>query len=122
MEQQDYQNFEVIVVDQSDPFKASYYKDYSLDLQVVYQKEKALWLARNTAIKQAKGDYLLFFDDDSRVDADWIRQHLKCLDFLRFYIYIYIYIHKLRWAMVIPLVLLQVYKYQYIYIYIYIYR
>jgi hypothetical protein len=52
LEQQDYKNFEVIVVDQSEPF-------------------------------QEQADYLLFFDDDSRVNTDWIRTHLKCLDFFK---------------------------------------
>lgn len=80
LEQQDYQHFEVIVVDQSVPFQQEFYKDYALDMQVIYQKDKALWLARNTAIKRANGDYILLFDDDSRVDAHWIRNHLKCLD------------------------------------------
>jgi hypothetical protein len=31
----------------------------------------------------AKGDYLLFYDDDSRVDSDWITQHIKALDFFK---------------------------------------
>lgn len=81
LEQQDYKNFEVIVVDQSEPFQKDFYKSFSLELEVVYQKEKALWLARNTAVKLSKGEYLLFFDDDSRVEADWITNHIKCLDF-----------------------------------------
>ncbi|MGB1308702.1 MAG: glycosyltransferase family 2 protein [Oceanihabitans sp.] len=81
LEKQDYKNFEVLVVDQSAPFNAEFYEAFSLDLKLIYQEEKALWLARNTAIKQATGDYLLLFDDDSRVDPDWIRNHLKGLDF-----------------------------------------
>lgn len=81
LEQQDYTNFEVIIMDQSVPFQESFYNQFSLDLKVKYQKEKALWLARNTAIKQAKGDYILLFDDDSRVEPNWISDHLKCLDF-----------------------------------------
>jgi glycosyltransferase involved in cell wall biosynthesis len=81
LEQQDYTNFEVIVVDQSTPFQADFYAPFKLELQVIQQNEKALWLARNTAIHQSKSDYLLLFDDDSRVSKDWIRQHLKCLDF-----------------------------------------
>lgn len=81
LEQQDYDNFEVIVVDQSQPFQSAFYNDFNLDIKVFYQEEQALWLARNTAIKYAKGDYLLLFDDDSRVDCSWIRYHLKCLDF-----------------------------------------
>lgn len=81
LEQQEYTNFEVIVVDQSEPFQENFYNGFHLDLHVVYQKEKALWLARNTAIKKAKGDYFLLFDDDSRVDSQWISNHLKCLDY-----------------------------------------
>lgn len=81
LEKQDYRSFEVIVVDQSEPFKADFYSGFKLDLNVVYQEEKALWLARNTAIKQSKGNYLLLFDDDSRINSDWISQHIKCIDF-----------------------------------------
>ena len=83
LELQDYHNFEVIVIDQSEPLKKEFYSDYKLDLNLIYQKEKALWLARNIAIKEAKGDFLLLFDDDSRVDKDWITNHLKCLDFFK---------------------------------------
>lgn len=83
LEQQDYTHFEVLVVDQSTPFQAAFYEGYDLDLDVVYQEEQALWLARNTAIRRSTGDYLLLFDDDSRVSSDWIRNHLKCIDFFK---------------------------------------
>ncbi|MFT6127212.1 MAG: glycosyltransferase involved in cell wall biosynthesis [Flavobacteriaceae bacterium] len=81
LEKQDYKNFEVLVVDQSEPFREDFYQGFQLDLKVSYQKEKALWLARNTAIKSSKGDYILLFDDDSRVESNWVSEHLKCLDF-----------------------------------------
>lgn len=76
---QTYQNFEVIVVDQSDPFQATFYQQWSYDIKVIPQQEKALWLARNTAIKMSTGDLILLFDDDSKVEADWIEQHIRCL-------------------------------------------
>lgn len=81
LEQQAYSNFEVIVVDQSEPFQQEFYDQFDLDLQLIYQEEKALWLARNVAIRKSRGDYILLFDDDSRIDPDWISHHLKTLDF-----------------------------------------
>ncbi|EMY80828.1 putative glycosyltransferase [Psychroflexus gondwanensis ACAM 44] len=81
LEQQDYKHFEVIVVDQSEPFQKDFYKDFKLDLKLIHQEEKALWLARNTAIKNAKGSIILLSEDDVRINDDWIVQHLKCLDF-----------------------------------------
>ena len=83
LELQDYTNFEVIIVDQSEPFQSDFYDAFNLAINVTYQSEKALWLARNTAIKASKGDYILLFDDDSRVESDWIRQHLRCLDYFQ---------------------------------------
>jgi glycosyltransferase involved in cell wall biosynthesis len=71
------------VVDQSEPFQNEFYEEFQLNINLIYQEEKALWLARNTAIKQSKGEYVLLFDDDSRVDKDWITQHLKTLDFFK---------------------------------------
>lgn len=81
LENQTYKNFDVLVIDQSEPFKNEFYKDFKLDLKVHYQKEKALWLARNSAIKISDAELFLLFDDDSRVDENWIYNHIKCLDF-----------------------------------------
>lgn len=83
LENQDYKNFEVIIVDQSEPFNEDFYKGWNLDLKYYHQEEKALWLARNFAIKSATGEYILLYDDDSRVEPDWIRQHLKCIDYFK---------------------------------------
>jgi glycosyltransferase involved in cell wall biosynthesis len=81
LEKQDYKNFDVIIIDQSEPFQKEFFENFNLDIKLVHQKEKALWLARNTAVKMSNADFLLLFDDDSRVEKDWITQHLKCLDF-----------------------------------------
>tara|TARA_R100000750_G_C2346293_1_gene96497 strand:- start:1380 stop:2720 length:1341 start_codon:yes stop_codon:yes gene_type:complete len=83
LEKQEYTNFEVIVVDQSTPFQADFYKKFNLEIQLVQQTERALWLARNHAIEISKGEYILLFDDDSRVEPNWITNHLKCLDFFK---------------------------------------
>ena len=81
LENQDYQKFEVIVVDQSEPFQKDFYDNFKFNLNLSHQEEKALWLARNTAIRKSNGELLLFFDDDSRVEKNWISNHIKCLDF-----------------------------------------
>lgn len=81
LEKQDYSNFDVIVVDQSEPFQKEFYTNFKLDIKLIHQKEKALWFARNRAIKMSDAKYVLLFDDDSRVEKNWISNHLKCLDF-----------------------------------------
>lgn len=81
LEQQDYKNFEVIVVDQSEPFQSAFYDDFNLSINLIRQEEKALWLARNTAIINAKGDLIALSEDDVRIQPNWISSHLKCLDF-----------------------------------------
>jgi len=83
LEKQEYNNFEVIIVDQSNPFQKDFYKTFNLDIKLVQQTERALWLARNHAVEISKGEYILLFDDDSRVEPDWITNHLKCLDFFK---------------------------------------
>src|SRR5688572_14075988 len=80
---QDYPNFNVIVVDQSTPYRAEFYAGFKLDMKVIHQAEKALWRARNTAIRNTDADYLLFYDDDSRIETDWISQHIKCIDYFK---------------------------------------
>jgi glycosyltransferase involved in cell wall biosynthesis len=83
LEKQDYKNFEVVIVDQSDSVSNEFYSSWNLDIQLVRQEEKALWLARNSSIKIARSDYLFLTEDDVRLPVDWIRNHLKCLDFFK---------------------------------------
>lgn len=80
-EHQDYNNFEVIIVDQSEPFQEKFYENFNLNLRIIKQREKALWLARNTAVKISKGEIVAFSEDDVRIKKDWITSHLKCLDY-----------------------------------------
>ena len=81
LEKQIYSNFEVIIIDQSNFFQKEFYNQFSLNSQIVRQERPALWMARNRGIKSSKSEYLLFLDDDSRIERDWIFEHLKCLDY-----------------------------------------
>ncbi|MEH1008511.1 glycosyltransferase family A protein [Winogradskyella sp. ECml5-4] len=81
LEGQDYSNFEVIVIDQSDNFNKAFYNDFNLNLKIINQKKKALWLARNIAVKQSQGEWIALSEDDVRIQPNWIRMHLKCIDF-----------------------------------------
>lgn len=80
---QDYQNFEVIIVDQSEPVKDEFYNKYALHIRLLKQEEKALWKARNEAIKTASSEWILLTEDDVRLPANWISNHLKCLDYFQ---------------------------------------
>ncbi|WP_243835842.1 glycosyltransferase family 2 protein [Gelidibacter sediminis] len=82
-EKQDYGHFEIIVVDQSEPFQSDFYNNFDLNLRVIRQDEKALWLARNRAIQKAKGAFIALSEDDVRIQPDWISTHLKVLDFFK---------------------------------------
>jgi glycosyltransferase involved in cell wall biosynthesis len=81
LENQSYTNFEVIVCDQSEPINESFYERWNLNIQLIKQEEKALWLARNNAIKNAKGEFIALTEDDVALPIDWLTNHLKCLDF-----------------------------------------
>lgn len=81
LEKQDYDNFDVIVIDQSHPFRSDFYSNFRLKINVIRQAKKGVCQARDTAILSTDSEYLLLFDDDSRVGENWISNHLKCLDF-----------------------------------------
>jgi len=83
LEHQDYQNFEVIIIDQSRPFKKKFYDQFNLGINLVYLKQRALWKARNEGVKISKGEFLLFLDDDSAIKKNFISEHLKCIDYYK---------------------------------------
>lgn len=83
LERQTYSNIEIIIVDQSEPFEEAIYQNRGKRVRVIRQTEKALWKARNDAIKQSSGELILLYDDDSRVKENWVEEHIRCLDYFQ---------------------------------------
>jgi len=81
LEAQDYRNFEVIICDQTDVILDDFYTRWKLNIRLIKQEEKALWLARNRSIHKSNGEIILLTEDDVLLPVNWIRNHLKCLDF-----------------------------------------
>ena len=72
--------FEVIVVvdDLDDePLRAASMLSPEIHFQGFTQPSSGQSCARNRAIEHARGDWLLFFNDDARVNADTIPRHVK---------------------------------------------
>ena len=71
-------SWEVLVVDNSsDDDTASVIASVSdaLPVRVVVEPQIGLSHARNAAIREAHGDYILWIDDDVLVDAQWLRAY-----------------------------------------------
>jgi glycosyltransferase involved in cell wall biosynthesis len=77
---QDYANYEVIVVDQTDQHLPSTIKMLELlvhdaRLKIVAESEKSLPNARNVGIRGAAGEFIVFIDDDVLLPVDFVTQH-----------------------------------------------
>ena len=83
LEKQNYKNFDIIVIDQSKPFNKTFYNNFKINIKVFNQNKKGLWQARNRAIKKSDSDFILLLDDDSRINPNWITEHLKCIDYFK---------------------------------------
>jgi len=70
-------NWEVIVVDNNSKDKTkevveSYMHKFGGKLRYVFEKNQGLSYARNTGIKEAKGEIIAFTDDDCIVEDKWL--------------------------------------------------
>ena len=83
LNEQKYTNFKVMIIDQSNPYNHKFYNELDDRYTVIRQNEPALWQARNRGVINLKSDYYLFLDDDTRVESDWIIEHIKCLDYFK---------------------------------------
>lgn len=71
---QAYKNIEVIVVDDgSTDSTLEILRDYQKDITIISQTNSGVSSARNTGIKAAKGEYIMFVDADDWIDQEMIK-------------------------------------------------
>lgn len=82
---QTFKEFEVILVNDGSTDKSgeicNKYKEKDRRVKVIHQKNKGQAMARNRAIKIAKGEYLGFVDSDDWIDINmYERLYYKCIE------------------------------------------
>ena len=76
---QSFKDYEVIVVnDGTKDNSMDIVKDY--DVKIITQKNQGLSVARNTGVKKAKGEYIIFLDSDDYIEKDLLKNINKSLD------------------------------------------
>lgn len=73
-------DYEVIVVDQTlghDPATREYLQEVSSRIRYHYSEQKGLTRARNTGFRLSSGDVLVFIDDDTLFEPDFLARHLE---------------------------------------------
>ena len=81
LSRQSFPDFEVVVVDQSEP-PIQIPEEYQRKLAVrcVYSEQRGPALARNKGIKEAKGHVIAFTDDDCIPEPDWLEKAARHFD------------------------------------------
>lgn len=80
IQHQSYDNIEVIVVDDgSTDSSKKIIDDYMVDcrFKCIYQKNRGVSCARNSAIKYARGEFIVFVDSDDYLEIDFINNYVK---------------------------------------------
>lgn len=80
---QTYHNIEIILVDDESPDRCpalcDFYQANDCRIQVIHQKNKGLPGARNSGLKIATGDWILFVDSDDFLAEDAIEKLIKTI-------------------------------------------
>ncbi len=78
-------DFEIIIVDNNSTDNTKtivdrYIEEYGKAIKYMFQSKQGKPYALNIAIPEAKGDWILFLDDDVRIDKRFIRVALEIMD------------------------------------------
>ena len=80
---QSFKNFEIIIIDQNEPYNLNFYKYLktkykNLQIKILKQEKKNASLARNFGAKYAQNEILLFLDDDVCIKNKlFLKNHIK---------------------------------------------
>ena len=79
---QDYNDFEVLLVDDGSPDRSidiarDCLKDTALNWRIIEKENGGVSSARNAGLKEAKGDYVAFIDADDVLSSDFLSSLLK---------------------------------------------
>src|SRR5690606_41004734 len=75
---QDFDSFEIIVVDQTEVLQKETLKFLEIhknDFQYIRLNEASLTLARNTGIRASRGGVIVMIDDDTLFEKDFLQKH-----------------------------------------------
>jgi glycosyltransferase involved in cell wall biosynthesis len=81
VKQQPYQNVEIIVVDDgsTDSYTVEVLNKISNDVKVIRQSNSGPSVARNNAIRQSNGEYILALDSDNKIRPQYISKAVEIL-------------------------------------------
>ncbi len=74
---------EILVIDQTpeDQRQIELYQEFgNLPLRVFFQEQPGQCSSRNLGLQAARGDYILFLDDDDEIPSDLLEKHLQHLE------------------------------------------
>ena len=82
---QSFSEFELILIndgskDNSQKILEEYKKKYEDKIELVNQTNIGVAKTRNKAIKLAKGQYIMFIDNDDYIDKDYIEKHMQKIE------------------------------------------
>ncbi|MES2675345.1 MAG: glycosyltransferase [Pseudomonadota bacterium] len=79
------ENFEIIVVDNNSPDHTkkvylNFAQDQAITSSYFFEPRQGLSHARNTGVAKARGEYILFTDDDADIPPHWLDSYLQHIE------------------------------------------
>jgi glycosyltransferase involved in cell wall biosynthesis len=77
IEEQDYPNLEVILVDDGSPVPVEHFLPERHNVRIIHKPNAGVSAARNRGFQESSGEYVLFMDADDRLPPGSIGAHMK---------------------------------------------